>query len=122
MRMMRHTVGLKSDGTVVAVGDDIRANWMWKDGRTSCKWLPGLVTPWVEVRRHGGGRGDNLDRSMDVEDGRTSYRWPPDVHTVGLKSDGTVVAVGDMIWRPVGCGRMDGHRASGRWVRITPWG
>ena len=60
-----HTVGLKSDGTVVAVGrnEDISGNYIG-----CCD-----VSDWTDIVAISAG----------------------DKHTVGLKSDGTVVAVGD---------------------------
>jgi len=62
-----HTVGLKSDGTVVAVGycDDVDDDDDWHHGQ--CK-----VGDWIDI--------------IEVAAGG--------LHTVGLKSDGTVVAVG----------------------------
>ena len=91
-----HTVGHKSDGTVVAAGDN-------EDGRFDVSdW-----TDFVAIACCGGhtvglksdgtvvAAGDNKNGQCDVSD------WTDvvaiacgDDHTVGLKSDGTVVAVG----------------------------
>ena len=92
-----HTVALKSDGTVVAVGEN-------DDGQCD-------VDGWTDIVAVSAGRyhtvglnsdgtvvavGENYDDQCDVED------WTDIVavsagglHTVGLKSDGTVVAVGE---------------------------
>ena len=91
-----HTVGLKTDGTVVAVGDN--------------EWGQCDVSGWTDiVAVAAGGRhtvglkadgtvaavGYNEDGQCDVSD------WTDivvvaagDLHTVGLKADGTVAAVG----------------------------
>ncbi len=66
-----HTIGLKSDGTVVAVGTDIDNNGQFSDYLNVEDW-----TEIVEIATDG-------------------------THTVGLKSDGTVVAVGDNEFGPI---------------------
>jgi len=92
-----HTVGLKADGTVVAVGDN-------KDGRCS-------VTGWRDIAAISAGGFHTVGLKADgtvVTTGGNSYgqcdvtRWTDIVaisaggsHTVGLKADGTVLAVGD---------------------------
>jgi alpha-tubulin suppressor-like RCC1 family protein len=92
-----HTVGLKSDGTVVAVGFNTYAqcdvgNWTdivqvaagW--GHTVGLRSDGTV---VAVGHNGFGQC-NVDGWTDIIQ-VTAKVW----HTVGLRSDGTVVAVGD---------------------------
>ena len=64
-----HTVGLKADGTVVAVGHN-------DNGQCN-------VTSWSNIVATAGGTANN---GMGHDDN--------DSHTVGLKADGTVVAVG----------------------------
>ena len=91
-----HTVGLKSDGTVVAVGDNDDGECDvsdWTDVvAITCGWrhTVGLKSDGTVVAA-----GDNEDGQCDVSD------WTDVVaiacgwrHTVGLKSDGTVVAEG----------------------------
>lgn len=64
----RHTVGLKSDGTVTTVGDN-------KYGQCD-------VSGWSDIVAIAAG---NVHRATNTGN----------AHTIGLKSDGTVVAVGD---------------------------
>ena len=68
-----HTVGLKSDGTVVATKFD--NSWGARRGRDTSAYDRGQseVDDWTDI--------------VAIEAGK--------YHTVGLKSDGTVVAVGD---------------------------
>ena len=92
-----YTVGLKSDGTVVAVG---------YNGNGQCD-----VSDWTDIVAVAAGSaglksdgtvvavGDNEDGQCDVSD------WTDIVavaaggsHTVGLRADGTVVAVGSNMW------------------------
>ena len=92
-----HTVGLKSDGTVVAVGNNY-------DGQ--CE-----VGDWTDITQVAGGFqhtvglksdgtvvavGDNYDGQCDVS-GWTGINQTAagSEHTVGLKFDGTVVSVGN---------------------------
>lgn len=63
----RHTVGLKSNGTVIAVGDN-------KCGQCD-------VSSWIDIRAVATG---NVHMANNTGSS----------HTVGLKSDGTVVAAG----------------------------
>ena len=57
-----------------------------------------VFTRWVEVRRHGGGRGNNDYGQLNVGSWSSIVQVAAgDDHTVGLKSDGTVVAVGDNV-------------------------
>ena len=92
-----HTVGLKSDGTVVAVGDNYNGQIDvegWTDiVAVSASWdhTVGLKSDGTVVAV-----GDNYDGRCDVEG------WTDIVDisatrylTVGLKSDGTVVVAGD---------------------------
>ena len=96
-----HTVGLKSDGTVVAVGDN-------EDGRCG-------VSRWTDIVAVSAGGYHTVGLKSDgtvVAVGYNEYgqcgvsQWTDIVavsaggfHTVGLKSDGTVVAVG---WKVAG--------------------
>ncbi len=92
-----HTVGLKSDGTVVAVGEN-------HDNQCD-------VSKWNNIVAIAAGYDYTVGLKSDgtvVAVGKNSYnqcdvsKWnnivaiaAGDFHTVGLKSDGTVVAVGD---------------------------
>ena len=92
-----HTVGLKADGTVVAVG--------WNE-YGQCD-----VSGWKDMVAVGAGFGHTVGLKTDgtvVAIGENTYgqcdvdRWREitdisagEYHTVGLKADGTVVAIGD---------------------------
>jgi alpha-tubulin suppressor-like RCC1 family protein len=92
-----HTVGVKSDGTVVAVGDNVYGQ---------CN-----VGDWMDIIQADGGGEHTVGLKSDgtvVAVGDNTYgqcnvgNWTDIIqvvagrqHTVGLKSDGTVVAVGD---------------------------
>ncbi len=94
---VNHTVGLKADGTVVAVGDNDFGQ---------CD-----VSDWVDIVSIAAGSdhtvglkadgtvvavGDNDYDQCDVSDWADIVSIAAGVwHTVGLKADGTVVAVGD---------------------------
>ena len=91
------TVGLKADGTVVAVGDNVYGQCNvsgWTDivavssGFFHTVGLKSDGTV-VAVGRNGSGRCD-VGNWTDIVAISTGYH-----HTVGLKSDGTVVAVGE---------------------------
>ena len=92
----RHTVGLKSDGTVVAVGDNDYGRGDVSDW-TDVVAIACSVWNTVGLKSDGTvvAAGDNGDGRCEVSDWTDvvaiacGYR-----HTVGLKSDGTVVAVG----------------------------
>lgn len=64
----RHTVGIKSDGTVTAVGDN-------KYGQCN-------VNGWCDIVAVAAG---NVHMATNTGN----------AHTIGLKSDGTLIAVGD---------------------------
>ena len=91
-----HTVGLKSDGTVVAVGSnhcgqcDVAS---WKDivaVSAGLDYTVGLKSDGTVVAV-----GDNDEGRCDVASWKDIVAVSAGVdHTVGLKSDGTVVAVG----------------------------
>jgi alpha-tubulin suppressor-like RCC1 family protein len=96
-----HTVGLKSDGTVVAVGNnsDGRCNvGGWADitgvavgGGLLCSHTVGLKSDGTVVAVGDNYFGQcNVGNWTDITQVAASY-----LHTVGLKSDGTVVAAGD---------------------------
>jgi hypothetical protein len=107
-----HTVGLKSDGTVVAVGGN-------PSGQCS-------VTGWINITQVSAGAGHTVGLKSDgtvVAVGDNYYdqcnvgSWSGITqvsagywYTVGLKSDGTVVAVGD---------NYQGQRNVGGWTNIT---
>jgi len=107
-----YTVGLKSDGTVVAVGqnDDGQCN---VDGWTDITQVAAGLSHTVGLKSDGTviAVGQNNDGQCDV-DGWTDITrvaaggW----HTVGLKSDGTVVAVGQ---------NYEGQCNVGGWTDIT---
>ena len=92
-----HTVGLKADGTVVAVGDNGSGQCEvsnWKDivdisvGRHH---TVGLITDGTVVAV-----GSNAKGRCEVSSWKDIVAISAgDKHTVGLKADGTVVAVGD---------------------------
>jgi len=95
-----HTVGLKSDGTVVAVGDN-------RGGQCDVGGWRGITQAtagdWHTVGLRSNGTvvavGDNRWGQCDVGGWRGITQVAAgDLHTVGLKSDGTVVAVGDNRW------------------------
>jgi alpha-tubulin suppressor-like RCC1 family protein len=101
-----HTVGLKSDGTVVAVG--------WCGFREEGEKGPCEVGGWTGINQTAAGGsytvglksdgtvvavGDNYDEQCNVGGWADITRVAAGgSHTVGLKSDGTVVAVGDNFW------------------------
>jgi len=91
-----HTVGLKSDGTVIAVGDN--------------RWGQCDVESWSDIQQVAAGSlhtlglksdgtvvavGNNYSGQCDVESWADIQQVEAGYgHTLGLKSDGTVVAVG----------------------------
>ena len=91
-----HTVGLKSDGTVVAAGSD-------KESKGACQ-----ITSWKNITAIAAGLYNTFGLSRDgtvIIAGSDSYeekvrKWRDIVaisyrrHLVGLKADGTLVAVG----------------------------
>ena len=94
-----HTVGLKADGTVVAVGDNY-------DGQCD-------VDVWTDIIAVSAGGNHTVGLKADgtvVAVGKSDYGqcavagWTDIIavcaryHTVGLKADGTVVAVGENYW------------------------
>ena len=92
-----HTVGLKSDGTVIAVGDNLCGQCKVSDWRdivaVSARYYHtvGLKSDGTVVAV-----GNNNYRQCDVSGWRDIVAVSAgNHHTVGLKSDGTVVAVGD---------------------------
>ena len=112
------TVGLRSDGTVVAVG--------WGCHPEDCEKQPCDVGDWTDIIQVAAGGmhtvglksdgtvvavGDNYYGQCDVG-GWTNITQVAagGGHTVGLKSDGTVVAVGD---------NGDGQCNVGNWTDIT---
>jgi len=101
-----HTVGLRSDGTVVATGDNY--------------WHQCDVGSWTNIAEVSAGRrhtvglrsdgtvvatGDNTFGQCNVNSWsnivEVSAGW---YHTVGLRSDGTVVATGDNGWNQCNVG------------------
>ncbi len=92
-----HTVGLKADGTLVAVGDNINGQCSidnWTDVvaiSAGERHTVGLKADGTVVATGNNGCGQcDVDNWLDVIAISAGY-----YHTVGLKSDGTVVAVGD---------------------------
>ena len=94
---VRYTVGLKSDGTVVAVGRNIEGqcdvgNWTYiVQVSAGCLHTVGLKTDGTLVAV------GNNDKGQCNVGGWTGIVQVAagDYHTVGLKPDGTVVAMGD---------------------------
>ena len=92
-----HTVGLKSDGTVVAAGYN-KYGQCDVSGWTDIVAVSAGVGYTVGLKRDGTvvAVGDNGGGKRDVGDWTNIVAVSGgDRHTVGLKSDGTVVAVGD---------------------------
>ena len=92
-----HTIGLKSDGTVVAVGYNYCGRCDvsgWRDivaVSAGGSYTVGLKSDGTVVAV-----GDNFYGQCDVSDWRDIVAVSASsAHTVGLKSDGTVVAIGD---------------------------
>lgn len=94
-----HTVGLKSDGTVVAIGDH-------DDGKCNVSDWTDIVSVSAGMNQTVGLRSDGTVEATGAYtyDKRDMSGWTDIVsissgtnHTVGLKSDGTVVAVGQNI-------------------------
>ena len=92
----KHTVGLRKDGTVVAVGDNYYGQCNVEDWKDIVAISTG-VSHTVGLRKDGTvvAVGYNDDGQCNVEDWKdivsVSAGWR---HTVGLRKDGTVVAVG----------------------------
>jgi len=92
-----HTAGLKSDGTVVAVGDNDYGQCN-VDGWTDIVAVSTGDSHTVGLKSDGTvvAVGNNWDGQCEVDDWTDIVAVSAgDSHTVGLKSDGTVVAVGD---------------------------
>jgi alpha-tubulin suppressor-like RCC1 family protein len=107
-----HTVGLRNDGRVLAVGSNNRGQCNvggWKDiihVAASCYHTVGLKSDGTVVAV-----GENDDGQCDVSGWTDIVQVAAgDEHTVGLKSDGTVVAVG---WNGYGQCNVD------RWTDIV---
>ncbi|MEE0859114.1 MAG: TIR domain-containing protein [Acutalibacteraceae bacterium] len=92
-----HTVGLKSDGTVVAVGDN-DCNECDVDDWTDIVAVSAGDEHTVGLKKDGTvvavGNNDRKQCCVDIWTDIVAVS-AGDEHTVGLKSDGTVVAVGD---------------------------
>ena len=91
-----HTVGLKADGTVVAVGDN-DYNQCDVEGWTDIVAVSAENIHTVGLKSDGTvvAVGDNGFNQRDVEDWTDIVAVSAgNIHTVGLKFDGTVVAVG----------------------------
>ena len=93
-----HTVGLKTDGTVVAVGYN-------GDGQCDVSGWTDIVAVAAEYGHTVGLKADGTVVAVDDYSCRNVSGWADIVavsagiaHTVGLKADGTVVAVGDDEW------------------------
>ena len=94
---LNHTVGLKTDGTVVAVGDNGHGQCdvgSWADivAVSAGAWhTVGLKADGTVVAVGDNDYGQcNVDSWTDIVAVSTDF-----LHTVGLKADGTVMAVGD---------------------------
>ena len=93
---MHHTVGLKADGTVVAVGDN-------EDGQCNVRDWKDIVAISVGYKHTVGLKADGTVVAVGVNNcGQCDVSGWKDIvaisagvyHTIGLKADGTVVAVG----------------------------
>ena len=91
------TVGLKADGTVVAVGDNDYGQCNVKDWKDIVAVAAGgFHTVGLKADGTVVAVGDNEYGQCDVSDWKDIVAVAAgDCHTVGLKADGTVVAVGD---------------------------
>jgi hypothetical protein len=94
----QHTVGLKSDGTVVAVGDDTFGQVSHVSSWTGITQVAAGYWHTVGLKSNGTvvavGYNDDGECEVSSWTGITQVA-AGEVHTVGLKSDGTMVAVGD---------------------------
>ena len=93
----RHSIGLKSDGTVVAVGDNYDGKCDISDWRDIVAVAAGSENS-LGLKSNGivVAAGNNKDGQCNVSDWRSivavaAGNW----HSIGLKSNGTVVAVGN---------------------------
>jgi hypothetical protein len=108
----RHTVGLKSDGTLVAVGDNSLGQRN-VDGWTSIIQVAAGNSHTVGLKSDGTmiAVGDNSYGQCNVGTWTNIIQVAAGAfHTVGLRSDGTVVAVGDNSY---------GQRDIGAWTNIV---
>ena len=92
-----HTIGLKSDGTVIATGDNGYGQcgvYDWSNivaVSTGCRHTVGLKSDGTVVAV-----GSNSDGQCDVSDWNDVVAISAGAyHTIGLKSDGTVLFAGD---------------------------
>ena len=92
-----HTVGLKADGTVVAVGNNEHYQCDVEDWKDIVAVSAGdFHTVGLKADGTVVAVGSNYFNQCDVEDWADIVAVSAgDYHTVGLKADGTVVAVGD---------------------------
>ena len=105
-----HTVGLKDDGTVVAVGKGLDFHGRYWDQCNVSDWRNIVAISagsyhTVGLKKDGTvvAVGNNKEGQCNVSDWRDIVAiCASGDHTVGLKSDGTVVAVGSKV-----CGRCD---------------
>jgi len=108
----RHTVALKSDGTVVAVGRNAEGqcnvgSWRYITQVTAGRWY----TVGLEDDGRVVAVGWNEDGQCDVGDWTDIIQVAAGAwHTVGVKSDGTLIAVGD---------NGEGRCNVGNWTGIT---
>jgi len=92
-----HTVGLRSDGTVVSVGDNFYGQLNTNDWRDIVAIAAGSGHT-VGLRSNGTviAVGDNLHGQLNTNDWHDIVAITAgSIHTVGLKSDGTVITVGN---------------------------
>ncbi len=92
-----HTVGLKADGTVVAVGDN-SSGQLNVSSWTNIKAIAAGYQYTVGLKADGSvvAVGDNSAGQLNVSSWKNIKAIAAgDYHLVGLKADGTVVAVGD---------------------------
>ena len=119
----RHSVGLKRDGTVVAVGENSNGQCDVSDWRDIIAVAAGFeYTTGLKDDGTVEAVGENSYGQCDISDWRDIVAVAPGIiHTVGLKDDGTVVAAGDNSfgqcdvseWRDIVAIAADGYHTVG---------
>jgi len=110
-----HTVGLKDNGRVFAVGDKSYGRCSVSNWRGITRVAAGAShTVVVKTDGTAAAVGDNSQGQCDISGWNGIKETAPGaLHTVGLKSDGTAVAVGDIVQVAVGGYHMVGLRSNG---------
>ena len=91
-----HTIGLKTDGTVVETNDDSNGKYDAPDWNNIIAVSTGVHTVGLKADGTVVSTGDSSEERYDVSDWSNIVAVSAgESYTVGLKADGTVVAVGD---------------------------